>query len=298
MPRRPTRTKRNSRTLPCRRQPNGDADGMRDRSQSSPTGSEIFAKAVQTWSALPTPTYLSYAVVVTIERHGRAHVDRQRVVFRTVDRVGIAQDASGAVTFGRPRYVPDVAFRLVPTRRTRLRRRAGRREALRDRARRNRTPPRPRRLSSAPHAALRSEAQQRARDVGRYANLHDVAADRRSAMHRRPARGTFRLTATYAPVGDAWLLRTVDTSGALRFGFFAYGGKATVTFDDLRRTEKPPAAFRFDRSGYTQHREQCETSFDHCARRRRPAKRPGRRVALHRRRPLACASRSTRTAAR
>lgn len=87
---------------------------MRDRSQSSPTGSEIFAKAVQTWSALPTPTYLSYAVVVTIERHGRAHVDRQRVVFRTVDRVGIAQDASGAVTFGRPRYVPDVAFRLVP----------------------------------------------------------------------------------------------------------------------------------------------------------------------------------------
>jgi len=271
---------------------------MRDRSQSSPTGSEIFAKAVQTWSALPTPTYLSYAVVVTIERHGRAHVDRQRVVFRTVDRVGIAQDASGAVTFGRPRYVPDVAFRLVP------------RDARDfDDAQ-----------GDAKRYAIELAGTERLHDRDVYHLRLTPLFDPRRKSEREmwvdtqtfttwqlidearctagPSRGTFRLTATYAPVGDAWLLRTVDTSGALRFGFFAYGGKATVTFDDLRRTEKPPAAFRFDRSGYTQHREQCETSFDHCARRRRPAKRPGRRVALHRRRPLACASRSTRTAAR
>jgi len=251
--------------------------------QSSPTGSEIFAKAVLTWSALPTPTYLSYAVVVTVERHGRAHVDRQRVVFRTVDRVGISRDASGAVTFGRPRYVPDVAFRLVP------------RDARDfDDAQGDAPEPAPS-ASSLPmigHASV--SAKRYAIELAGTERLHDrdvyhlrltpLFDPRRNSVREMwvdtqtfttwqlidearytagPARGTFLLTATYAPVSNAWLLRTVETSGALRFGFFAYGGNASVTFDDLRLPEKPPAAFCFDRAGYTQHREQCETSFDH-----------------------------------
>jgi len=246
--------------------------------QSAPTADEIFAKAIETWRVRPIPTYLTYGVTVTVERHARTHTDRQRVFFRTIDRIGVVRTPAGRVTFGRPRYVPDVAFRLVP------RNARAFDDSLADAAEPEPSGPP---LLTIGHATVSAKryavglvGTERLHDHDVYHLLVKPLFDpARNSVREMwidtnsfatwqlvdeahysvgPAGGTFFLTATYAPVRDAWLLRSVTTSGSLRFGLFAYGGKAMVTFDDLEIVDDPSATPCLERAGYFSHRRQCD----------------------------------------
>lgn len=74
-----------------------------------------------------------------------------------------------------------------------------------------------------------------------------------------PARGTFLLHATHAPVRDAWLLRrVVATSGAQRFRFIALGGDADVTFANIEAPLRAPQAYCFERAGFAGHDAECD----------------------------------------
>jgi len=249
-------------------------------------GYKIYAKAITTWAAMTEPPYLTYHVVARARHHGRIRRDDDlNVLFRSADRTGVSQNrinpaASNATTFGRPRYLPDAAFRLVP-------RVAGNFDANLEASPAPETTSRPLRTIGGIVAQARrytvdliGEEPYRDRHVYHLRltplfnpqtnSVREMWVDTETFVTWKlvdeayiavgPARGRFLLNVDYAPIGRAWLIERVTTSGALRFGFIAYGGDAEVVFSQIAAPQQIPAAC-FQAETYVLHRAECETAF-------------------------------------
>ncbi|GAC1418331.1 MAG: hypothetical protein NVSMB64_28040 [Candidatus Velthaea sp.] len=244
--------------------------------QNAPLGGdEIYARALSTWAAQPSPPVLAYNVKATVTHKGRVREERERVVLRTADRIAIVAkvgiDKSGServtrVAFERPRFDPDATFRLVP----RSRVDGGDDPAVGS----------PRTITHVVARAKRyavelvGESPYRDRSVYelRLTPLFDpktngvrkMFVDTKSFVTWKvvnetpyavgPARGTFMLDAEYGPVGSSWLITRVTTSGAFRFGLFAYGGDGDVEYRIKELAASVPE-YCFARSGYESHAE-------------------------------------------
>lgn len=257
---------------------------------SAPTpeseGYQIYSKAIAAWAAMAEPPYLAYRVTTRARHHGRIlRAEALRVLFRTADRTGVTQNlansaAANATTFGRPRYLPDVAFRLVP-------RVAGTFDANLE------APPAPETtttpLTTIGRVVVRTKryavdlvGEERYHDRLVYHlrltpllnptfnSVREMWVDAETFVTWKlideasygvgPARGRFLLNVEYGPIGRAWLIERVTTSGALRFGFIAYGGDIEVVFSEIAAPTAIADAC-FTPHGFHVHQADCNAAF-------------------------------------
>ena len=237
------------------------------------SGDEIFARALVTWAAQPTPAILSYRVEAKLTHKGRVREERERIVLRTADRSAIVAkldvDRDGAervarIAFERPRFDPNATFRLV----------ARSRDEVVDTAASGD-------IRTITHVVARSKrytvelvGEQTYHDRAVYAlklvplwdartnGVREMFVDTQSFVTWRvvneapyavgPAHGTFLLEAEFAPVGKAWLISRITTAGSFRFGPFAYGGDGNVEYRIIdTKTDVP--GYCFERSGFAKH---------------------------------------------
>ncbi len=266
----------------------GFADTVSARAAGEqPNAEDIFQRALTTWAAQPEPPYLSYRVTTRLARKGRLREERESVIFRSADRTGVVEqlpapvhgDATPPVHFGRPRYIPDVAFALIPRLATSYN---GESEAPGPTP--TQTP-----LATIGHVtaklkryALTLVGAETYQDHPVYHlrleplfnpgrnRVREMWIDSTTFVTWRlvaeapfsvgPARGNFLLNAEYAPVEGTWMIRRVSTSGALRFGFLSYGGDATLEFSSVTANQHIEK-YCFDASGFRAHAAECSAAF-------------------------------------
>ena len=244
--------------------------------ESVPLGADdIYARALLTWAARPSPPILSYNVKARLTHKGRINEERDRIILRTADRIaivarmGVRKNGSERitdVTFERPRFDPDVTFRLVP--RSRL-------DLAQDAQGSS-----PRTISHAVVHAKRYSVELMGESLFRDRTVYELKltpmfdpkmnsvrkmfVDTKSFVTWKvvneapyavgPAHGTFMLNVEYGPVGPSWLITRVTTSGSLRFGLFSYSGDGDVEYQ-IKDTPRNYPAYCFDRAGYQSHTE-------------------------------------------
>lgn len=237
------------------------------------SGDDIYARALTTWSAQPTPAVLSYRVDAKLMHKGHVREERERIVLRTADRTAIVAKLSvdrdgtervAGVAIERPRFDPDATFRLVARSRDDIDESAA-----------------PGAMRTITHVVARAkryavelvgERTYRDRPVyelkltplfdPRTNSVRTMFVDTQSFVTWRvvneapytvgPAHGTFMLDAQFAPVGNAWLISRITTAGALRFGPFAYGGDGDVEYRIIDTRADVPA-YCFERAGFARH---------------------------------------------
>lgn len=241
---------------------------------------EIYTRALSTWAAQPSPEILSYRVFAKLTHKGRVREERERVVLRTADRSAIVAkvglDRSGfervtAVSFEPPRFDPDATFRLVP--------RSRGPEIDENATNSTRTITHVVVRAKRYAVALLGERKYHDRPVydlrltplfaPQTNSVREMFVDTQTFVTWKivneapyavgPARGTFMLDAEYAPVGSAWLLARVTTSGAFRFGPFSYAGDGDVEYR-IGNTAANVPAYCFARPGYESHAD-CASSL-------------------------------------